>query len=118
VTDPAKLQATAARLWELLEPYRAHLEPNDLYGLPTLRWPGAKAHAFFAGVRTAERHVALHLMPLATRPALADELSAELRRRLKGKTTFNFTTLEPEIESELGAFVARCFEVYRAEHAG
>ncbi len=98
-------------------PIRTQLEPNDLYGLPTFRWPGAKAHDFFAGVRTAERHVAFHLMPLVKHPELADDLSSDLRRRLKGKTTFNFTTIGPELADELALFVARCFDVYRAEHS-
>lgn len=117
MTDAAELEATADRLWAFLEPYRPQLEPNDLYGLPTLRWPSAKAHDFFAGVRIAERHVAFHLMPLVRHPELADELSHDLRRRLKGKTTFNFMTLDPTIAEELDSFVARCFRVYRAEHS-
>ena len=35
-------------IWQLLEPYREELEPATIYGMPSLRWPGAKAHDYFA----------------------------------------------------------------------
>jgi hypothetical protein len=106
------------RLWALFEPYRDRLEPNVLYGMSTLRWPGTKAHDFFGAVRVAPRHVALHLMPIGDREDLRDGLSPELRRRLKGKATFNFATLDPALETELVEVVRRCFEAYRAAHEG
>ena len=31
------------RIWQLLEPYRGELEAATIYGMPSLRWPGAKA---------------------------------------------------------------------------
>jgi hypothetical protein len=38
------LPAVEARIWSLLEPYRAELEEATIYGLPSLRWPGVRAH--------------------------------------------------------------------------
>ena len=105
-----------ARLWAILDPYRDRLEPNDIYGMPTLRWPGAKAHDFFAGVRIAPRHVAYHLMPVHSDPQLLEGVSDTLRKRLKGATTFNFTDEEEELFAELEALTARSFAVYAAAH--
>ena len=48
------LQAIETRLWSLLEPYRDECEPATIYGVPTLRWPGAKAHDYFAGIRAGK----------------------------------------------------------------
>ena len=110
------LQAIEARLWAILEPYRGRLEGGSVYGLETLKWAGVRQHDFFAGVRVAPRHVAFHLMPVYTYPHLLDEVSPELRKRLKGKTTFNFTVLDEALFVELEGLTARCYEVYAAAH--
>ena len=44
----ADLAAIEARIWAMLEPYRDRLESATIYGIPSLRWPGAKAHDYFA----------------------------------------------------------------------
>jgi hypothetical protein len=117
VSDPDALAALEKRLWDLLEPYRDRLEPHDIYGLPSLRWPGARAHDFFAGVRVASRHVALHLMPLYGHPEVLEGASEELRRRLKGRTTFNLRPGDEALLDELEALIATSFEAYRSAHA-
>lgn len=48
------LAAIEARIWSMLEPCRAELEEATMYGMPSLRWPGAKAHDYFASVNTGE----------------------------------------------------------------
>jgi len=106
-----------ARLWAILAPYRDRLEEGSVYGLVTLRRPGAGAHDFFAGVRVAPKHVAFHLMPVYTDPALLDGLWPPLRACLKGKTTFNFTAIDEAMFAELEALTARCFAAYTAAQA-
>ena len=101
-----------ARLWAILAPYRDELEQGSVYGLVTLKRPGANAHQFFAGVRVAAKHVSFHLMPLYADPSLLDGVSPDLRRHLKGKTTFNFTTVDETLFTELEALTARCFGAY------
>ncbi len=102
------------RLWVILVPYRSRLEAGSLYGLPTLKRPGAKAHDFFAGIRIAARHVSFHLMPIYTNRGLLDGMSPALRKRLKGKTTFNFTAMDEALFAELTALTARSFAAYVA----
>jgi hypothetical protein len=111
MTDLAPLEA---RLWTVLEPYRDRLVPGSVYGLSTLTRPGAKAHGFFAGVRVAKGHVAFHLMPIYSDPSLLHGITPALRRRLKGKSTFNFTVVDEALFAELAALVARSFEAYIA----
>jgi hypothetical protein len=117
VTEPIDLEAIEARLWSILEPYRDRLEAGSVYGLTTLKWTGAKEHDFFAGVRQAPKHVAFHLMPIYTDPHLLDDVSAELRRHLKGKTTFDFAAIDGVLFAELEALTARSYEAYAAGHA-
>jgi len=107
-----EFEAIEARLWAILEPYRERLEDGSVYGLVTLKRVGARQHDFFAGVRVAPRHVAFHLMPVYTYPHLLDDLSPALRKRLKGKTTFDFMTADEVLFTELDGLTARSFEAY------
>lgn len=107
-------EAIRARLWEILEPYRGRLEPGSVYGLETLKRSGARQHDFFAGVRVPPNHVSFHLMPVYSNPSLLDDVSPALRKHLKGKTTFNFTSIDEPLFGELEALTARSFETYVA----
>lgn len=98
-----------------LEPYRDRLETATIYGIPTLRRPGAKAHDWFAFVKPAARHVRFFLLPVHTHPALLDSCSPALRARLTGKSTFSFRTIDEGLFAELGALVARAFDAYLAD---
>lgn len=112
----ADYEAIEARLWSILEPYRGRLEAGSVYGLMTLKWVGTKQHDFFAGVRVAPNHVAFHLMPVYADPHLLDDMSPALRKHLKGKTTFDFTTVDETLFAELTELTARSFEAYAGAH--
>jgi hypothetical protein len=112
-----KFEAIEARLWAILAPYRDRLEDGSVYGLVTLRAVGAKQHDFFAGVRVAPRHVAFHLMPVYSHPALLEDVSPALRKRMKGKTTFDFSVADEDLFAELDELTARSFAVYMEDHA-
>jgi hypothetical protein len=117
VTDPSDLEAVEARIWSLLEPYRGELESATIYGMPSLRWPDAKAHDYFAAVRAGKSYVSMYLLVADTYPeALAGTPDALLRRR-SGKAAFNFPRLDDELARDLDALLARLYERYRADHA-
>jgi hypothetical protein len=113
--DSPALAALEARLWELLSPYRGRLEEASVYGMPTLRRPGSGAHGFFAGIRSGEHNVGLHLKPLYDHPELLATIPPALRRRLSGKQAFTFVGLDPTLEAELTALLERAFEAYERE---
>jgi hypothetical protein len=113
MTAPAHdLGVLQARLERILDPYRSQLELAAIYGIPTLRRPGAKGHEWFGFVKPAARHVGFYLLPVHTWPDLRDGLSPELTRRLTGKATFTFRTLNEPLLAELEGLVARAFERY------
>jgi len=105
----ADFPAVEARLRSILDPYRDRLQPNDLYGVDTLKRPGGGAHDFFAGVRVGKRYVSYHLMPIYTLPDLVANISPELRKRMQGKSCFNFTTVDEGLMTELEALTKRSF---------
>jgi hypothetical protein len=113
----ADLEAVEARIWSLLEPYRSELESATIYGMPSLRWPGAKAHDYFAAVRAGKNFVSLYLLVADTYPdALAGTPDALLKRR-SGKAAFTFPRLDDDMTRALEELLARLYERYRTAHA-
>lgn len=57
----------------------------------------------FASVRLGKAYVSFHLLPLYMCPALKESISPELKKRMQGKTCFNFkTSPDPALLDELG----------------
>jgi hypothetical protein len=114
----ADLEATEARIWALLDAYRAELESATIYGMPSLRWPGARAHDYFASVKSGKDAVSLYLLVVDTYPeALSGTPDALLERRT-GRATFRFRTLPDDMTRDLESLLARLYERYRADHIG
>jgi hypothetical protein len=57
---------------------------------------------WFGSVRLGKAYVSVHLMPLYMSQELCATLSPELKKRMQGKTCFNFKTdPPPELVAEL-----------------
>jgi hypothetical protein len=56
---------------------------------------------FCASVQINKNYVSYHLMPVYGNKALRDSLPSALKKRMQGKSCFNFTTIEPERLKEL-----------------
>ena len=105
-------QATVVfdRLAAIFAPYRSTLiakadEPGDL----SLETPPSTAYPsglFFGAVKIGKRYVSFHLMPVYVHPDLLDEMSPELRKRMQGKSCFNFTRADDGLFAELEALTA------------
>ena len=61
----------------------------------------------FGGVEVKKNYVSAHVMPVYAHPDLLDEASPELRRRMQGKSCFNFSKLDEPLLAELGALIDR-----------
>jgi len=110
------LEAIEARIWAILEPYRDRLETATIYGIPSLRWPGAKAHDYFAAVKSGKSQVSIYLLVADTFPEALEGASPELLKRRSGKATFTFRSLDDEVARDLARLIARLFERYEAVH--
>jgi hypothetical protein len=51
---------------------------------------------WFGGVRVGKAYVSYHLMPVYGCPDLVRDMPDELRRRMQGKSCFNFKSITPE----------------------
>ena len=53
-------------------------------------------------------------MPVYGRPELLDAVSPQLRRRMQGKSCFNFSAIDESLMSELEALTQRSFEAFNS----
>lgn len=109
------------RLRAILTPYADRLRVGSAgpqaYFLNAPRSAGKPEGVLFGGVQSGKRYVSFHLMPVYVHPDLLDGMSDELRRRMQGKSCFNFRKIEEPVLEELERLTARSFERYRAEGA-
>ena len=110
------IPATESRIWSILEPYRQRLEESTIYGVPSLKWRGARAHDYFAAVKAGKSYVSLYLLVADTYPAALEGASPALLKRRSGKAAFTFPSLDDELADDLAALLGRLFERYRSDH--
>jgi hypothetical protein len=113
----ADISAIETRIWSILEPYRERLDASTIYGIPALKWPGAKAHDYFAAVKAGKNYVSLYLLVADMYPEALESTSPNLLKRRSGKAAFTFSSFDDDTAHELEALIARLFERYQAAHA-
>lgn len=67
---------------------------------------------WFGGVRAGKAYVSYHLMPVYTHAALAAKISPALKKRMQGKSCFNFKAADEALFAELAALTKAAAEVY------
>ena len=80
-----------------------------LLGAPTEKYPDGQ---MFAGVRKGKRYVSYYLFSVHLEPGQLDGISPELRRRMHGKSCFNFTQVDEALLDELDGLTVRGHELY------
>jgi hypothetical protein len=56
---------------------------------------------WFGGFQIKKNYVSYHLMPVYMNPGLLEGLSPELRKRMQGKSCFNFKKVDEKLFSDL-----------------
>jgi len=82
-----------------------------LIGPPTETSKGREV--WFGSVRKGKNYVSYHLMPIYAFPTLLDDLSPELRRRMQGKSCFNFKTVDETLFKELGRLTKKGYDGFK-----
>jgi hypothetical protein len=113
------LGAVFSDLRDIMFPYAGHLVrtvdgPEELY-LDTTHLQGNGKPLWFGGVQIRKRYVSYHLMPVYLNPRLLEGISPELRKRMQGKSCFNFSTADASLLAELAALTRAGFEDYRSQ---
>jgi hypothetical protein len=75
-----------------------------------------KKDLFFGSAQVKKNYVSFYLMPVYMYPELLKGISPELKKRMQGKSCFNFKKVEPELFEELAELTkkgAERFAEYR-----
>jgi hypothetical protein len=91
-------------------------DTRDRYYLETRSASYKGKPLFFGAVVTSKSYVSFHFMPLYWDPSLAKKMSPQLRKRMQGKSCFNFTATDPALFRELAKLTAAGFALYRSKN--
>lgn len=115
----AELQSVFTELSSILRPYAAKLEiktdsQTELY-VDTRHIMKNKKPLFFGAVQIKKNYVTFHLMPVYVQPALLDSVSSDLKRRMQGKSCFNFTAIDKKLFRELAGLAKAGYASYQEQ---
>ncbi len=85
------------------------------FSLDTEYIPRYKKRLFFGAVQVNKAYVSYHLMPVYMYPDLLHDISPELRKRMQGKSCFNFKKMDEALFQELEGLTRRSVERLRGE---
>jgi hypothetical protein len=91
------------------------LDTDNSYHLDTSHIMKNKKNLFFGAVQIKKNYVSYHLMPVYVNPALLDSISPALRKRMQGKSCFNFKSVETDLIDELASLTKSGYQFYVEE---
>ena len=74
-----------------------------------------KKQLFFGSAQIKKNYVSFYLMPVYLYPDLLNDISPELKKRMQGKSCFNFKKVEPGLFKELAELTDRSVERFKQE---
>ena len=110
--------ATFARLRAIMKPFEDRLvfvrdEPGDYYlNTHVVRENGYRFA--FGAVQIKKNYVSYHLVPVYSFPDLLEGISSDLKKRMQGKSCWNFKTITDAQLEELSALTRQGFEAFQA----
>ena len=75
-----------------------------------------KKELFFGSAQIKKTYVSFYLMPVYMYPELLNDISPELKKRMQGKSCFNFKKVEPELFDELAELTRRGADKFKEEN--
>jgi len=107
------------QLKNILKPHAENLslkaDTSDTYyvdGPYSEKW---KKQLFFGSAQIKKNYVSFYLMPVYMYPDLLKDISPELKKRMQGKSCFNFKKVEPELFKELAQLTEKGAEKFKEE---
>lgn len=101
-------------LKSILKPYAKKLtvktDTSDTFHLEGAYSEKWKKNLFFASAQVKKNYVSFYLMPVYMYPDLLNDASPELKKRMQGKSCFNFRKVETALFEELRQLTRRGFE--------
>lgn len=116
MVDRQEFQLIFERLRDILREHEAALKLMENgeagYSLDT-NIPYQGKAMFFGAVKQGKQYVSFHLMPVYACPELLDGASPELKKRMQGKSCFNFRHMDEALFNELSGLTRAGLERFR-----
>lgn len=74
-----------------------------------------KKPVFFGAVQIKKNYVSYHFMPVYMNPMLTVSMSPELKKRMQGKSCFNFKEEDEKLFKELAEVTGKGYEFFKKE---
>ena len=107
MADRNEFHEIFAKLKAIFKPYAKRMDvaadTDSLYMLNTRHMMPNKQPLYFGGVRTGKSYVSFHLMSVYICPEEMKGMSADLKKRMQGKSCFNFRNVDEKLFKELAA---------------
>jgi hypothetical protein len=104
-------------LKKILKKYEKHLKVTSnnigVYNLYAGYSEKYKRDIYFGGVVVNKNYVSYHLMPIYMNPKLLDKISPDLKKRMQGKSCFNFKEVDKKLFKELSNLTKRGIDFYK-----
>ncbi|MBT0588105.1 hypothetical protein [Alteromonas oceanisediminis] len=104
-------------LKEILRAYSSDMvvvtDKPDNYYLNTHHVMKNKKPMYFGSVKINRHYVSFHLMPVYVFPELLESLSPELKKRMQGKSCFNFKATDAKLFQELNELTRAGYRKYK-----
>jgi hypothetical protein len=92
---------------------RVKFDSNDNYYLNAGFDGKRKVDIYFGAVQIKKNYVSFHLMPVYVNPKLLYGISSNLKKRMQGKSCFNFNNIDKTQLKELSELTKKGFEFYK-----
>jgi len=102
-----------AILEAFIPPLIVEVDTSEHYSLQTSPSVAYPKSFFFGAVRIGKNYVSYHLMPVYIFPDLLDHNSDRLKKRMQGKSCFNFSTYDEAMVEELAHLTTAGIERFR-----
>ena|SRR5215211_5793105 len=107
------------QLKNILRPYAKQLslkaDTPDSYYLDSSYSEKWKKEIFFGAAQVKKNYVSFYLMPVYLYPELLKDISPELKKRMQGKSCFNFKKVEPSLFEELAELTRKGAKKFKEE---
>jgi len=101
----SNFDSTFTQLKEIFAPYENKLivvaDTRDNYSLDVNYVMKNKRRLYFGGVKRGKAYVSFYLMPVYAFQGLTEKISPDLKKRMQGKSCFNFTAPDEKLFNEL-----------------
>jgi len=119
MTTSPDFQPVFGRLRDILKPYEPDLtvtqDTTDFYSLDGHYSQKFKKNLFFGSAQIKKNYVSFYLMPVYMYSEMLETISPELKKRMQGKSCFNFRQVDELLFDELADLAKKGFERFKDE---